>query len=151
MAVSAISSNTNLYQTNGRQTNSEQIQKSFQLLGQALQSGNLSSAQQTFSALKQLIPNLSAAGLTQTGQQGSVQNTFAANFNALGQALKSGDLSKARSAFTKLQQDMQSVQKGNIRNKTVASQNSTSISNNYSSLINMNRNNYVGNYINVTT
>ena len=151
MAVSEISSNSNRYQINNQKTNSGQVQKNFQLLGQALQSGNLSGAQQIFETLKQLLPNLSVTNLAQTGQQGNIQNTFAGNFNAIGQALKTGDLSKARSAFTKLQQDMQSAQRGNITSKTIASQNSASASNNYSNLATVSRNNYVGNNINVTT
>ena len=131
MSVSGVS-NTNLYQANSAKTNFQQIRDYFQQLGQALQSGDLNGAQQAFAALQQLMPNLSAASQTQTGQQGSGQSQFAADLSALGQALQSGDLTKAQDALTKLQQDMQSAHKRHHHHKLDASQDSTSSSNNSS-------------------
>ena len=112
MSVSPISSVDNTYQTyqTNWQNNLSQIQQGFQSLASALQSGNLTGAQQAFTALQQLLPNSSAGNQTQTGQSGSGQNQFATDLSALGQALQSGNVTQAQQAFAKLQQDMQSVQ-----------------------------------------
>jgi ribosomal protein S20 len=112
MLVSGISSDTNLYRTANPQMRSRQIRDNFQQLTQAFQSGNLSGAQQAFATLQQLIPNLSADNQTQNSQISSSQSLFRTDLKAIGQALKSGDLSAAKAAFTKLQQDIQSVNKG---------------------------------------
>ena len=111
MSISGISASTDpyqAYQANG-QNNVKQFRQDFQDLASALQSGDLSGAQQAFAALQQLLPNPSAGSQTSTGQQGNGQNPFSADFSALDQALKSGDLKGAQDAFAKLQQDMQSV------------------------------------------
>lgn len=111
MSIPSISG-TNLYQANqvSWQNNVAQRQKDFQDLASALQSGNLVGAQKAFADLQQLQPNFSAGIQTQNGQPGSVQSPLATDFSALGQALQSGDLPKAKDAFAKLLQDMQSVQ-----------------------------------------
>ena len=127
MSVSGISTNTNLNQTTSAQTKFRQIRNDFQQLGQALQSGDLNGAQQAFAALQQLIPNLSSGSQAQNGQQGSSQNPLLAGLNAVGKALQSGDLSGAKTAFAKLQQDVQSVShKGHHHRKMGGSQNSVS-------------------------
>ena len=112
MSVSPISSVDNPYQTyqTNLHNNLGQVRQGFKNLASALQSGDLGGAQQAFTALQQLLPNSSAGNQTQNGQQGSGQNTFATDFQALGQAIKSGNLSDVKAAFSKLQQDMQSVQ-----------------------------------------
>jgi len=127
MTISEISSNTNAYQTSSTQNNFKQIQSDFQQLGQALQSGDLKSAQQVFSALQKLLPG-SSGNQAPSVQQNSSQNTITDDMNALDQTLKSGDLSKAQDAFAKLQQDMQAAQKGHHRHhhKVDDSQNSVS-------------------------
>ncbi|MGD0626086.1 MAG: hypothetical protein ABSB32_15380 [Thermodesulfobacteriota bacterium] len=112
MSISSISSVTSGYQptlTNW-QNKLSQIRQGFNNLASALQAGNLTDAQNAFTALQQLLPNSSAGNQTQNGQQGSGQNAFATDFSALGKALQSGDLSAAQTAFAKLQQDTQSVQ-----------------------------------------
>ncbi|MGO9136153.1 MAG: hypothetical protein ACLP9S_17860 [Syntrophales bacterium] len=132
MSINPISSNYNSYPTNGTQNSFQQINQLFHQLGQALQSGDLSGAQNAFSSLQQLLPS-SSANQAQTTQQTN-QSTFTTDLNALGQALQSGDLSKAQAAFAKLQQDMQSVQKGHHHHhKADNSQNSASSSNSSSS------------------
>jgi ribosomal protein S20 len=112
VSISSISSVTSSYQPtlNNWLNNLSQIRQGFKDLASALQAGNLTDAQNAFTALQQLLPNSSAGNQTQNGQQGSGQNPFATDFNALSQALQSGDLAKARDAFAKLQQDIQSVQ-----------------------------------------
>ena len=102
MSISGVSSNTNSYLIDNPQDKLKQIKDSFQKLGQALKSGDLSGAQQIFSSLQQLLPNSSAS---QT-QGSSSQNTAANDLNALGQALQSGDLTKAQDAYAALQKDM---------------------------------------------
>ena len=84
-SVSGISSDPNLYQIYNSQANSQQQQDPLQLLGQALQSGNLTAAQQAYNAL---IQNPVTSGQTQNGQ-------LTQDLNAVGQVLKSGDLSAA--------------------------------------------------------
>jgi len=108
MSIDAISSNP--YQTNETQANYQQMRNYFEQLGQALQSGDLSGAQNAFSSLQQQLPS-SSVNQSQTTQQNS-QSTFTTDMNALGQALQSGDLSKAQDVFSKLQQDMKAVQNG---------------------------------------
>jgi len=105
VSISSISSVTSLYQPTitDWQNNLSQVQQGFQDLASALQAGNLADAQNAFTALQQLLPNSSAGNQTQNGQQGSGQNTFAADFQALAQALKSGNLTDAQNAFSKLQ------------------------------------------------
>jgi ribosomal protein S20 len=110
-----------------RRTIFQQIRKLLEQLGQALQSGDLSGAQITFSSLQQLLPS-SSANQAQTTQQTN-QNTFMTDLNALGQALQSGDLSKAQEAFAKLQQDMQAAHKGHHNHKADNSHDSISSSN----------------------
>ena len=115
MSISSISS-ANSYQASqvSWQNNLGQRRQDFKDLASALQSGDLAGAQKAFAAMQQSQPNFSAATQTQNAQQGSVQNPLAADFSALGQALNSNDLQKAKDAFAKLLQDMQSV-KGHHR------------------------------------
>ena len=125
MSIDAISSSSISYQTYGMQTNSQQISKYFDQLGQALQSGDLSGAQNAFSSLQQLLPS-SSANQAQTTQQTN-QSTLSSDLSSLGQALQSGDLPKAQDAFAKLQQDIQTAHKGHHHHHhTGASQNSSS-------------------------
>ena len=110
-------------------TNSQQQQDPLQLLGQALQSGNLTAAQQAYNAL---IQNPATSGQTQNGQ-------LAQDLSAIGQALKSGDLSSAQQAYSKLNGDMQTVGKTHHHHhhhrKVASSQDSTSASNSGSSSV----------------
>lgn len=137
MLVSGINSNTNIRQANNQQTKSRQIKDNLEQLDRALQSGNLSGAQQAFAALQQLMPNLSLGNKIQNGQISISQNLFRKDFNAVGQALRSGNISEAKAAFKKLQQDSQLINKGNNHlNKVGGSQNSIPGANSSSSLIN---------------
>lgn len=95
------------YRANSRQTG-RQERADFQQLAQALGSGNLGGAQQAFSALDQLLSASSQSqGSPQNGQQGSQNNPFSTDLSAVGQALKSGDLTGAQQAFAQLQKDIQ--------------------------------------------
>jgi hypothetical protein len=99
MSVTGISNS--LYQSGSGQNNVQNIQTEFQQLGQDLQSGNLSGAQQDYATL--------SANLTDSQQQNSTSagNPAAQAFSQLGQALQSGNLSGAQQAFATLQQDVQ--------------------------------------------
>ena len=95
MSVSAISSSNPLLQANMLQTTKQQQQTEFQQLTQALQSGNLTNAQQAFSALTNSATSsgLLSAQLTQ-------------DLSKLGSALQSGNLSSARQAYSSVQQNL---------------------------------------------
>lgn len=98
MSISAISGSNTLTQPNNLQSLNQQQSTEFQQLTQALQSGNLSSAQQVLSAL---------TGNTATSGLQSLQLTH--DLNKLGSALQSGNLSSARQAYSTIQQNLQST------------------------------------------
>jgi outer membrane protein assembly factor BamD (BamD/ComL family) len=107
MTVSSISSQTDLYPTTGAQNS---FRKDFKALQSALQSGDLSSAQQAFTALQKDNPNFAQA---MSGSNSSSQtNPVSTAFQSLQSALQSGNLSGAQSAFTSLTQALQSTHKG---------------------------------------
>ena len=96
MSVSGVSSTEGSYQTN-QQTGWQQVVNDFNQLGQALQSGSLTGAQQAFTTLQQDMQSVSQS---QSSQGQSTQQQSA--LNQLGQALQSGDLSGAQQAFAAL-------------------------------------------------
>jgi outer membrane protein assembly factor BamD (BamD/ComL family) len=102
MSVSGISTSS-LYHYNSAQTSVQQIQQTFQQLGQDLQSGNLSAAQSDFAALLKLAPQLSSTPTS------SAQNSspIAQAFRQLARDLQSGNLSAAQQDFSTIQQDFQ--------------------------------------------
>ena len=97
MSVSAISATNPMLQASTLQNLSQQQNGAFQQLAQALQSGNLSSAQQVFGAL--------TSGTTTSGLQ-SVQ--LMQDLSTLGSALQTGNLNSARQAYSTVQQNLQS-------------------------------------------
>jgi len=82
--------------------NNQQFQQEFQQLGQDLQSGNLSAAQQDFGTLEQLGSQGNAASASQSN------NPIAQELNQLRQDLQSGNLSAAESDYNQIQQAFQS-------------------------------------------
>ncbi len=74
-------------------------QSDLQTLGNALQSGNLNAAQQSY----QQLAALGKSGPFSSSEPFS-QSNRASDFEAIGQALSSGDLAGAQNAFAKLQQ-----------------------------------------------
>lgn len=116
MSVSSISSGTSLNPTDWRSTVKQGKQDFKQLLG-ALQSGDVSGAQQAYSAMQQLLPGLQTALQTgaDTGNIASAANTLGTDFSALGAALGSGSLTDAQGAVTKLQQDVQAYRQGHYQ------------------------------------
>lgn len=91
----------NLYPSSSGGNQLQQIQQDFQQLGQDLQSGNLSQAQQDYATLTAALPS---------NQQQNSNNPIAQAFAQLGQALQSGDLASAQQAFSTIQQDIQQGQ-----------------------------------------
>jgi hypothetical protein len=89
-------SNSSIYQQ--LQTYQQQRQADLAQLGQDLQAGNLNAARQDFNTLT----TLGQSGPNKSGQTFSQANR-AQDFQAIGQALNSGDLAGAQSAFASLQ------------------------------------------------
>ena len=111
MSVAGISS-TNLYQPSSVNTTSQSRRSEFQQLGQDLQAENLEAAQQDFSQLIQVAPKTSSSVQSASvNPQVSAFKSIAQDLNTLGQSLQSGNLSAAQQAYSKVQQDMQGVQK----------------------------------------
>jgi hypothetical protein len=96
MSVSAISSSNPLNQANMLQNPNQPSGTQFQQLTQALQTGNLSSAQQLFSALNS---SATSSGLLSTQMQ--------QDLSKLGSALQSGNLTSARQAYSSVQQNVE--------------------------------------------
>jgi hypothetical protein len=97
MSVSAISSSNALNQANMLQNPTQQTGTQFQQLTQALQTGNLSNAQQLFGALNS---NAASSGLLSTQMK--------EDLSKLGSALQSGNLTGARQAYSSVQQNLDS-------------------------------------------
>jgi len=109
VSISSVSSNSSLTQTDGRSLMHQWMQD-FKQLASALQSGDLTGAQKAYAALQQLQQSNQPGGQSSNGQPASSSNNPLQNdFAALGQALSSGDLSTAQSAFSQLQSDMKAA------------------------------------------
>jgi|SRR5215467_16089692 hypothetical protein len=104
MSISSITPNTALPQT--WQNVFQQRRQDFGQLAQALQSGDLSGAQQAFSDLQSLQSSNQPGTNTNSNSSG---NPIANDWAALGQALSSGNLSQAQSDFAQLQTDIKSA------------------------------------------
>jgi DNA-binding FadR family transcriptional regulator len=91
-------------------TPAEQVQQDYTQLASALQSGNLTSAQTAFTALQQALQTQTGSTTAPSTTPTSSSDPIANDFNALGQALSSGNLSQAQSAFAQLQSDVQTAQ-----------------------------------------
>jgi hypothetical protein len=109
MNITGINSNsaTDPYQVS-TQNNFKKRAQDFKALQSALQSGDLTSAQQAFSSLlkdQQGSTQAATPASSTSGQTSPLQN----DFQALQSALQSGDLSGAQSAFATLKQDIQSA------------------------------------------
>ena len=92
----------------------QQVQQDYAQLASALQSGDLSKAQSAFASLKQELQS-QGASTTQASTQSSTNSSsgsdsIANDFNTIGEALSSGNLSQAQNAFSQLQADIRSVQ-----------------------------------------
>ena len=89
-------------------TLAQQIQQDFKQLAGSLQSGDLAGAQKAYAALQKLLPSQSQNSTSSSQSSSSSTNPIVNDFNALGKALQSGDLTAAQSAFSTLQSDLKS-------------------------------------------
>ncbi len=105
--------------TSSTSANSNPILQAFQSLGQDLQSGNLTAAQQDFATIQQSAQQAQASGQAHHGhhhhhtggsaggESTSPVSTLRQDFTSLGQDLQSGNLSSAQQAYASLQSDLQ--------------------------------------------
>jgi outer membrane protein assembly factor BamD (BamD/ComL family) len=99
MSVSAISSSTGSSPVDW-QLKAQQIKANFQALAQALQSGDLKSAQQAFATLQKDLPAKSSTATASSASSTNPNDLM----NTVAQALQSGNLGAAQQAFAQLQQ-----------------------------------------------
>ena len=85
----------------------QQVKQGFQLLGQDLQSGNLSQAQSDFASLQQLLPGGQQSSQFTPVSSAQSSNPLATAVSQLAQDLKSGNLTAAQSDFATVQQNLQ--------------------------------------------
>jgi hypothetical protein len=102
-SISSVSSTIDPYQATN-QSAFVQFVNDFNAIGNALQSGNLSSAQSALAAFQQDLPGSSQSPSKQPFGNNSQANT---DYQGLTSALQSGDLSGAQKAFTNLQNDLE--------------------------------------------
>jgi len=124
--------------TSSTQTSASPIATAFQQLSQDLQSGNLSAAQKDYSTIQQDFQQQAASGASghhhhhhhAGGSQdsSSSQNALDQLFSQLGQALQTGNLSTAQSAYASLQQDLSQLG-GGTASSSASSSTSASSSN----------------------
>jgi hypothetical protein len=120
MSIAGIASSSNVFQsTVAQQTQNrfQQIQSQFQKLGQDLQSGNLTAAQQDFATIQQSATQAQASGQTHHGHHHhhssgdsnttSTISSLQQDFTSLGQDLQSGNLSSAQQVYASLQSELQ--------------------------------------------
>lgn len=105
MSIQSVSATTNPYLAQ-MQSSSSAMGSEFKSLANALQSGDLKSAQDAYLQIQSSMQNSQAAA-----QTSGIQNQVSSDFDTLGKALQSGDLNAAKDALTKLGQDMQSAGK----------------------------------------
>jgi len=98
MSIGAVSSSTPSIQPNSQQ---DAMRQNFQALTQALQSGNLTAAQQAYATLTQNMPS-QASGDSSNDQTNPFQQALA----SIGSALQSGDISGAQTAMQNLTETM---------------------------------------------
>ena len=85
----------------------QQVKQGFQLLGQDLQSGNLSQAQSDFALLQQLLPGGQQSSQLTPVSSAQSNNPLATAVSQLALDLKSGNLTAAQSDFATVQQNLQ--------------------------------------------
>jgi hypothetical protein len=89
-----------------------QIQNEFKQLGQDLQTGNLTQAQEDYTTLSQNFQNAQNASSSSTT---AANNPITQAFAALSQSLQSGDISAAQQDYATLQQDLQQQGTSQVR------------------------------------
>jgi hypothetical protein len=107
MSVSSLSSASNPYAQSAQVSPYRQARTDFSALSQALTSGNLSGAQQAFSAFQQDMQGIQSAQGAQTASAQTGTSNFQSQLSSVGLALQSGNLTAAKNAFASLQQGVQ--------------------------------------------
>lgn len=106
MSVSSSISSTNIFNYQP-QANGQSLRSYVRQLGNALESGDLASAQQIYSSLSQLPQFQNAQG------QGDSPSGFIQSLARIGEDLQSGDLASAQQAFSALQQGKEAGNQAN--------------------------------------
>ena len=128
MTVSNVTTTSNANQIGGTSGQSpiRQARQDFEQIFQAIQSGNLPSAQQAYNDLQQIRAGSSAptstagSSASSTVPTTSAPNPVSVDWTSLGQALNSGSLSSAQDAMTKLTQDASAQWQSQIQNAHAA-------------------------------
>ena len=90
----------------------QRLEAEFRQLGQDLQTGNLTQAQEDYTTLSQNFQN--AQNTTSASTTAANSNPITQAFAALSQSLQSGDLSAAQQDYATLQQDIQQQGAGQV-------------------------------------
>jgi soluble cytochrome b562 len=108
-----------------QQSSTSQAAKDLNSVGQALQAGNLSQAQQAYANVQQDVQQAAGGhhhhhhhggGESSKSSASGNSGTLSQDFTALGNDLKSNNLSAAQQAYTKIQADMQQYSSGSGTN-----------------------------------
>ena len=110
MSIQGISAATNPYVASMQKSSSARSSQ-FNALASALQSGDITAAQDDFSQIQSLFSNTQNTQRAASSQVSGKQTQLGSDFDALGKALNSGDTKAAQVAFAKLTQDMQATGK----------------------------------------
>jgi len=95
---------------NPAQNPAQEVRQDYTDLAGALQSGNLTMAQAAFTALQETLQTQTGSSTASTTSSATSSDPIANDLSALGQALSSGNLTQAQSAFTQLQTDIRTAQ-----------------------------------------
>jgi DNA-binding FadR family transcriptional regulator len=107
------------------QASFKQQRADFQALATALQSGDVTTAQQAFAQLQKDSPRLAQAI---SSDPSSTDSPRVADLKSLASALQSGDLTGAQQAFAKLQTDVKTARHGHHHHQVAAAPASTDTS-----------------------
>lgn len=107
-SVTSSTSTSTAYQTGGV-PNFQQLKSDFQSLSSALQSGDMTGAQQALAALQKDAPGLFESSSNQSSPSA---NPIESALASVASAVQSGNLSDAQQAFATLQQSLQTGQTG---------------------------------------
>jgi len=118
--ISSVSSTSDPTQTSsqGNQSDIAQLTKNFQAIGGALQSGDVSTAQEALAALQQAMQGGSQSNSQTSSSQPFGKNTQAnTDYQSLTSALQSGNVSDAQKAYASLQDDLKSASSAHSAHK----------------------------------
>ncbi len=130
LASSSSTSSTSSTAAATSSTASNPMQQAFAQLAKDLQSGNLSAAQQDFTAIQQAMQSSSAAHghhHHHHSESSQRENPISQLFSQLGQDLQSGNLTAAQQDFTSLQQQFQQNAQNNLQVRPEVGPNAVSV------------------------